>query len=421
MSSAKIVVGVCVGAVGALLPSIAAAAPITVSNAYHYLDNRGPSNTGLNSGVRTVFGALTVQPNGNGGTFGSATNPNYQGGAPVPLFFQSQIVGSDEFAATLPAASAPLTPWTLSFANGPDLQQAVTPDLVGASLMGFARNVAVSGTSTPTLSWQAAAGQSYDAVRLNFYNLDQRVNGLATLFRSVNLQSAAASAFTIPAAWGLQVGTGYSVEISLIETRDGTGSLTQSNLLSRSRSFFDFSLLTTAVPGPVYLPTVVPATTNSPYQFTFNISGVSNDTTTFIDPEIAVGYDYAIGAGDPNFSAFELPDVGDGLFDLYLWDGTAWMFSQVVQAGDLVQFGGAGVSQFRILGIETSAGLDPADGTAFVTGLRFVSNGDFTGTMTPIVVEIPEPGTLMLTFGALAAMCVRGSRRSSFTPQPQQG
>lgn len=404
-----------------MLPMLAAAAPITVSNAYHYLDNRGPSNTGLTSGVRTVFGALTVQPNGNSGTGGIATNPNYQGGSPLPLFFQSQIIGSNEFATTLPAAIAPKTPWTLSFANGSDLQQAMTPDLVGASLMGFARNVAVSGTSTPTLSWQAAAGQSYDAVRLNFYNLDQRVNGLATLFRTANLQSAAASDFTIPAAWGLQAGTNYSVEISLIETRDGTGSLAQSNLLSRSRSFFDFSLLTTAVPGPVYLPTVVPATASTPYQFTFNISGVSNDTTTFIDPVIAVGYDYAIGVGDPNFSAFELPDVGDGLFDLYLWDGTDWMFSQAVQAGELVQFGGTGVSEFRILGIETSAGLDPTDGTAFVTGLRFVSTGNFTGTMTPVVAEIPEPGTLLLSLGAMAAMLVRGSRRSSFLPPPHQG
>ena len=36
-------------------------------------------------------------------------------------------------------------------------------------------------------------------------------------------------------------------------------------------------------------------------------------------------------------------------------------------------------------GIETSAGLNPQDATAFITGLTFVSEGSFTGTMTPII------------------------------------
>jgi hypothetical protein len=128
------------------------------------------------------------------------------------------------------------------------------------------------------------------------------------------------------------------------------------------------------VPGSVYLPTVVPATETTPYQFTFNISGVSNDTTTFIDPVVAAGYDYAIGLGDPNFAAVQLPEIGDGRCELYLWDGSDWAFWQSVEAGDLVGFGAGGVPRFRVKGIETSAGLDPADGTAFVTGLRFVSD-----------------------------------------------
>jgi hypothetical protein len=55
-----------------------------------------------------------------------------------------------------------------------------------------------------------------------------------------------------------------------------------------------------------------------------------------------------------------------------------------------------------VTGIETSAGLDPNDVTAFITGLTFVSNGSFTGTMTPIKTfipdgsPVPEPSTMLL-------------------------
>jgi hypothetical protein len=47
-----------------------------------------------------------------------------------------------------------------------------------------------------------------------------------------------------------------------------------------------------------------------------------------------------------------------------------------------------------VTGIEASAGLDPSDVTAFATGLTFADDGQFTGTMDPIVT--PEPGTLLL-------------------------
>lgn len=40
-----------------------------------------------------------------------------------------------------------------------------------------------------------------------------------------------------------------------------------------------------------------------------------------------------------------------------------------------------GVDRFQVLGIEASVGLDPFELTAFVTGLTFVANGTFNGTM----------------------------------------
>lgn len=394
----------------------ALATPVTVSNVYQYLDNRGPSDVGFSAGERVGFGASTVIPNGSGGTTGYATNIDYLNGAPVGLVYQAQIVGSNEFAGGLSAAVAPRTPWTLTFRNGGDQTVVTTPDILAATKVGYARNVAISGTSTPTFSWAPALGQSFNGVRLNFYNLDVRVNGLATLFQSVNLQSPTASQFTVPTSWGLTAGTRYSVEVGLIQTRDGTSNLAQTNLLSRSRSYFDFVLLDDPLPGPVYLPTVTAGSGSQPYIFSFNVAGVSNDSVTYIDPEVAIGYDYRVGAGDPNFASVVLPDVGDGVYDISLWDGSAWVFARHANAGETVDLGSGGVSAFRVTGIETSANIAPNDATAFVTGLTFTGAGNFTGTMIPIVA-VPEPATWALWIGGTAALLLR--RRPSTSRRPR--
>ena len=95
---------------------------------------------------------------------------------------------------------------------------------------------------------------------------------------------------------------------------------------------------------------------------------------------VAIGYDYAIAPGDPNFAAFILPEgIGDNLYDLYLFNGTEYYFKAHVTGGiPGYIFDPGGVDRFRILGIEASAGIDPNDPAAFGTLLAWVEECDCT-------------------------------------------
>lgn len=136
------------------------------------------------------------------------------------------------------------------------------------------------------------------------------------------------------------------------------------------------------------------------------------DVPLFIDPAVATGYDYFSDSGS-NFTSVILPDIGDGEFALYLWNGFDWQFDTALTAGTQHSFGTSGVDRFRITGIETSAGLDPNSVTAFVTGLTFSGTGQESMRMIPITQEVSvvsEPGTLaavMVGFGMMGFMVRR--------------
>ena len=195
--------------------------------------------------------------------------------------------------------------------------------------------------------------------------------------------------YTLPAVLStgqsLAAGRHYAVHIELLKTRDGTDDTINPNILNRSQAFFNFSPLPAGVSGQVLLPIVRHGVVTL---FSFRAS-VTQGHPLKIDPAIAVGYDYAIGAGDPNFASVTLPTgVGDNQYDLYLHNGTDYVFDAHLTGGVKHDFTASGVSKFRILGIETSAGLDPGDGTAFITELTFTNDGEFTGTMTAITKEL---------------------------------
>lgn len=161
--------------------------------------------------------------------------------------------------------------------------------------------------------------------------------------------------------------------------------------------------------GFLATPVTLPSGTLANGAFAFDVSVNAGDLI-YIDPAVAIGYQYQIGAGDPNFQSVVLPiGIGDSLYTLSTCDGTSL---GTVAGGTTYDFGSGGLSCFDVNGISASAGLNPNDPEAFATGLTFASNGDFTGTMTPMVSNVPEPGTLALLVAGLLGLALTRKRSS---------
>lgn len=146
------------------------------------------------------------------------------------------------------------------------------------------------------------------------------------------------------------------------------------------------------------------------FRFDFNIQP---NQQIFIDPIVAVGYEYTVTSG-PNIRTVLLPTVAgdtDG-YQIYSADGSTLLGT--VLPGVTFDFGLAGVSGFQVLDIEPGAGLDPNDPTAFVTGLTFVGAGAVSMTQDPLTVDtdnnaVPEPSSALL--GLMGLLGIGGIAR----------
>jgi hypothetical protein len=387
----------------------AEAAPITITTPFFQLDNVAVNTLGNSVGQRLRLGANSVVPNGLAvpPTTGVATTSNLVTGTAFSrtIGFSPDTVSPNFFIRTLPDDPGLRGPWSLTFTNGADVATTTVTLPANARHVDFVRNVAVSGSSfNPTFTWNAPANGQINGYRVNLYDRSrQTLTGGADNVFSQNLTT---TSFTVPTqlSGGLSLDPthAYTLEINAFSTRDGGSSvLSNSNVFARSRSFFDFAPI---VNGPPVVNLPVLTSTNS---FQFEIA-VIRDALVYIDPVVAIGYDYAIGDGDPNFRSVVLPvGIGDGLYDLYALDtnGAPTLLIADLAGGTEYDFGAAGLTRFRVLDIEVDAALDPRNTAAFITGLRFTRDGTFTGTMTPISVEVADavsaPGTLSLLVTAL--------------------
>ena len=375
------------------------AATISLSALNIFRDDRGENDVGIAQGDVFQFGADIAGGSSSTTIAGSFT----PAGSLTPTLVQtaspcSPLTTNANFCARSSSFNtAELNgTWQVNFAQAGVSTVATLPSVavIPTSPVPFPSSVTITpGGTTPTISWTLPAGTSPNAFRVNIYDRSTPVlaNGQHDIISTSDL-SPSATSFTIPASAGIMPGSNYTINFQVIDTRNGSAlpqGASNANILTRSSSFFDFSPPAAGSPPVIALPTVNGVTG----VYTFDVGSVGPSSTTFIDPSVAIGYEYAVGSGDPNFASVLLPNVGGGVFTLsYLG------LSTVLDAGVQFFFPSGGVSAFNVTGIDPSAGLDPADTLAFITGLTFVSDGEFTGTMTPITTEVgvPEPATAAL-------------------------
>jgi hypothetical protein len=158
-------------------------------------------------------------------------------------------------------------------------------------------------------------------------------------------------------------------------------------------------------PGSSPSNPLLPVTVDDSFAFQFP---VQPSIPVFIDPPVAIGYDYTV-TGGPLFTSVTAPTLpADNLFDLYFSaDSCATYTSFVAQlTGGVAYSFPTAQSCFGIRDIAMSANLDPSDPLAFVTGITFNQAGFVTVTQTPISADVPGPLPLL---GAAAAF--RSTRR----------
>ena len=360
---------------------------VTLDSPYRARDFRGENSIGWRVGDR-----LDVCANAN--PFTDTYLYAEQNGLVIQTYPQRDRPG--EFCSGIEFDPGYTDSWNIVAWNGENRAEIQTDALGPVEQLPLVTNIRiVPDNLTPTIRWNLPEGNTvpYDEVQIGLFDdvTDFRLfrfgpNG-DELFEYL---PPTATSYTFPEGI-LEEGGRYVVRV-LLTDYDDNGATS-----NRSITFFNFTPIMQSGGGEVFLPTL---DAGGIYNFNFDVA-VAVPVT--IDPEVAVGYVYEIGEGNPRFSTVTLPEAGDNLFDLTVYDDSGAVVHSTELAAlalfDLTAIDPNGVSKFKVTGIETSAGLDPLDTTAFMTTLTFATSGRFTGSMTPIVVDVPD---IDLVFDQLA-------------------
>lgn len=420
--SASLFVGAAAAIVLIATPS-PSRAQIEVSGPSNFVDDYGVNVIGIGAPIGSIgfysggtydsVGLQSVSP------VSGTTITAQQASALYNIPFLGGGAFPTQFYRNLPLDPALTGPWNLTVVNSSQSNSPVnveTPALTVTTpppLVTAAGGVSLSGSLlAPTITWSVPAGSSATTQTVYLFHVNPGGPSGGAAFASINLP-ASATTYTIPAGV-LTAGELYSVSV---QSDVRAGGLT-GTLEARARSFTAaFTATAGTLATPIFLPTIAP--TLSVYGgpvYDFNVA-VASGQQVAIDPPAATGFIYNTGAGDPNFASVELPNIGNPTpYDLYLWNGSEFVFDTTLNADTVFDFAAGGVSEFEILGVAASLGLNPNSATDFATQLTFESSGRFTGTMTPVIESVPEASTwmlLLLGFTGLGLSGLAPSRRGA--------
>ena len=357
--------------------------PVTLQGPYHTRDFRGANSVGWTTGDRQDI-CIYAFPDQD--TYVHAE----QSGVAIQVYQSKER--SDEFCAGMDFDPGRTAAWDITAWNGAVKSTTQIYSLGPSEQLPLVTNIRiVPNDLTPTILWDLPAGNTVPFENISIGLFDDVTDfrlfvfgpGQNQLFD--NLSATETSYQFSPNV--LEEGGRYVVRVVLRDLDDS------GNTTNRSVTFLNFTPIPGSGGGEIYLPTL---DEGGIYNFDFD---VTQAVPVVLDPEVAVGYIYEIGDGDPRFAMVNLPVEGDGLYDLTVYNDAGNVIQTTALAAstwfDFTTIDSSGISKFEVSGIEVSAGLDPLDTTAFMTTLTFASSGRFTGTMTPVTQEIEEPGVLM--------------------------